>query len=446
MRFDGLAGRSVVIWGAGREGRAALVALAEAGVSATIAVTGDGPVPDDLKGVALRGARAMAALETADVVIKSPGVPRASDEFKRVIAAGAEITSLMAIWLAENSDRVIAVTGTKGKSTTATIVRHLLDAAGFSAVLVGNIGTPVTVDDATTSGVAVAEVSSYQAADVTTSPQVAIVTSLYPEHLPWHGGFEEYVRDKLNLVAHGSKSVVVPGAPTGLIEIVQSHVGSGTAVITPGEFGISVSPEGLTWADVGILKAEESPLRGAHNLSNIALAIAAVCAHASSADLNRLALLEAAKRLRPLAYRLEPVPSADARYWVDDSLATAPEAVVAALQTFEDKPVTLLAGGADRGISFAPLVDYLSVQGRRGAVNLVLVGPAGQRMRAHLADAGIESRLAPDFSSALGIIRSSAGPHDVVLLSPGAPSFDEFANYEQRSAAFRHGALAVERP
>lgn len=422
MRFEDLPGRDVVIWGAGREGRAAHAELERRGVAATYAITGENGDPD-----------ALARLSSADIVIKSPGVPHTAPEFVRLRELGVAITSLTDLWLSTNAARVLAVTGTKGKSTTSALAHHVLTEAGITASLVGNGGTPVTEDDAAGSQVAVAEISSYQAADLTTSPRIAVITSLYPEHLPWHGGFEQYVADKLNLVAHGCEIVVVPDLAGDVAGLVRPRSGD-ARLVDPAALGIGSAADGLEWAGVGRLDAEEIPVRGRHNVANLALALAAV---AAGFDVDRAGLLAAAASFAPLSHRLEEVPSADGRRWVDDSLATAPEAVVAALETYPQERVALLLGGSDRGLSFAPLREYLT--GREGGtVEVIAVGPAGARWVAEGGDA----TLADDFADALRRLRLGTDA-DIVLLSPGAPSFDEFASYEERSAAFRAAAAAA---
>lgn len=433
MRFEDLVGRSVVVWGAGREGRAALVELTARGLAPTVAVTGGGAVPDDLAHLVVTGEAALARLAAADVVVKSPGVPHTAPEYLRLRELGVPVTSLTDLWLHDNAHRTVAVTGTKGKSTTASLVRHLLGGLGADAALVGNGGVPVTAGDRLEAAYAVAEVSSYQAADLTCSPRVAVVTSLYPEHLPWHGGYEQYVADKLTLVAHGPEAVVVPDVAGEVARLVAARLGPATRLLDPAALGLVVTGDGLSWSGVGGLPADEVALRGRHNLANLALALAAVDVLVGGAD--RGALLAAAWTFAPLAHRLEQVPSGDGRAWVDDSLATAPESVVAALETYADRRVVLLAGGADRGLSFAPLVDYLARRDPAAGVSTIAVGPAGARLARELDDV----RLAPDFATAL-TWASAPSDAEVVLLSPGAPSFDEFASFEERSAAFRAAA------
>ncbi|PRI11714.1 UDP-N-acetylmuramoyl-L-alanine--D-glutamate ligase [Leucobacter massiliensis] len=445
MRFDELAGRRVVIWGAGREGRAAHAELARRGVPTLIAVTGDGAVPEDLRAAAVTGDAALRALLGAEVVVKSPGIPRTSPDFQRIVAAGVPVTSLMDLWLNDNADRVIAVTGTKGKSTTSSLIRHLLEALGVSAVLAGNVGVAVAGDLDPAVEAAVTEVSSYQASDLTASPRVAVLTSLYPEHLPWHGGYERYVADKLNLVAHGPEVVVVPSREHELHALAAERAGERTRIVTPGELGIRASEDRLEWDGAGALSAEELPLRGAHNLANAALALTALHAYTDMADADRGRALAALRDFAPLQHRLEVVPSSDGRVWVDDGLATAPQAVVAALEAYADARVTLIAGGAERDLPFAPLIGYLTARGEdmgggAGPVRVVATGPSGARLLAEAGGRLPRAELARDFADALDRARAGSVPGEVILLSPGAPSFDEFADYEARAAAFRAAA------
>lgn len=431
MRFDELTD-ATVIWGAGREGRAALQALRARGLTPRIAVTGEGAiVPNDLADVTVIGPEATALLDGADAVVKSPGIAHTAPEYQHLKQLGVVVTSLTDLWLNENADRVIAVTGTKGKSTTSALIAHILDAVGISTCLVGNGGVPVTEGDNAHSDVAVTEVSSYQAADLTTSPRISVVTSLYPEHLPWHGSFEQYTADKLNLIRQRTGRIVIPDGDDALEALVLAHAAPGSAIVRPSQVGVSVDADGVTW-DGAALEASAIPLRGLHNLHNVALALAAVQAHADLDPAGKQRALAAVVSFRPLAHRLEPVATEDGRLWVDDSLATAPEAVVAALDAYATASVTLVAGGADRGLSFAPLIGYLST--RQTPVHVIASGPAGARLVEELEGAAV-ARLAPDFATAL----TWAGLDDteVVLLSPGAPSFDEFASYEERSAAFR---------
>lgn len=430
MRFDDLVDRDVVIWGTGREGRAAHAELARRGIDASFALTDSSAAPSDLAQVAT-GEAAIDRLCAADVVIKSPGVPHTSPVYRRLLDGGVTIASLTDMWLTADPSRVVGVTGTKGKSTTSSVIHHLLNEIGISAALVGNGGTPVTDGDSGAAEVAVTEVSSYQAAELTVSPRIAVVTSLYPEHLPWHGSYEQYVFDKLNLVAH-QPQLVVTASPVGEIaDLVRARIDGRTRLAHPADIGITANAGGVVWTDVGEISAAAIQLQGQHNFVNLTLALTAVTLGFDVAPSLRGELLAAAAAFAPLSHRLEPVHSCDGRRWIDDSLATAPQAVIAALETVADARVSLILGGADRGLDFAPLVQYLVQRG--DDVEVVALGPAGRRW---CDEGGPRAFRTDSFDEAMGFIRADPTRTDVVLLSPGAPSFDAFANYEQRSAAF----------
>lgn len=435
MRFEDLHHRRVVVWGAGREGLAAMEELTARGIEATVAVTGSGTLPEGLPGAS--GQAGLEALLRADVVVKSPGIPKTSEEFRRLTAAGVRLTSLSDLWLGVNRARVIGVTGTKGKSTTSMVTSHILAALGWDSRLVGNVGTAVT-GVLREDQVAVMEVSSYQASSLTTSPRVAVVTSLFPEHLPWHGGLEAYRDDKFNLLAHDPEVVVVSDLQPELRERA-ALVAPRAKLLTPAGLGLHVTAESIIWQGVGELSSDELPLRGRHNVGNAALALAAATAWCGD-DLDASTALGSLKEVQPLEHRLQVVPSNDGRTWVDDSLATNPQAVTAALTTYPDSPVVLILGGSERDLPFGPLIDFLA--SREAPTQVLTIGPAGHRF-ADEADGRIPGLVKADgFADAMRRARTSTLTDAVVLLSPCAPSFDEFADYRDRSKAFRDAALA----
>ncbi|GAB2879522.1 UDP-N-acetylmuramoyl-L-alanine--D-glutamate ligase [Nocardioides pacificus] len=446
MRFSDLAGRRVVVWGYGTEGRAVERHLVSLGIDAVIALPDSTPTTYDVEPAlpVLYGDEAARALEAADVVVKSPGIPAASDRYRRLSAAGVGITSMLDLWLSDNHERTIAVTGTKGKSTTSSLLHHLLGGLGVPSALVGNIGVPVL--DAPPSPVwAVVEVSSYQAQSLSVSPRAALVTSLFPEHLPWHGSVEQYYADKLHLLDFGPEVVVSNGDDDRLCALVADHAGPGSRVVLTGPGRPHVSPDGsLVWPGVGRLEPDELPLPGRHNAANAAMALLLVVELGlvpAGREGEALALLTS---FQPLAHRLETVPSTDGRLWVDDGLATAPEAVVAALGSWPDTHVALVFGGQDRGLDFSPLLDHLLA--RSGPLTVLCIGAAGERFL-ESAEAVLSDReerrglpLILGFSGLEAAARwahSEQNPAEVVLLSPGATSFDEFTDYVARSARFR---------
>ena len=216
MRLTDLAGRRVVVWGTGREGVAAVRAIAPVGPASLVAIEDVRTFSahtwtDDLAALApLRtGEDAHAALAQADVLVRSPGIRQTHPWVREARERGVQVTGGTALWMADHAARTIAVTGSKGKSTTSMLVSHLLAAAGRPNVFGGNIGVAaLSLPDADEY---VLELSVYQCADLTDSPRVAALTSLFPEHLDWSGGEHEYYRDKLTVVGPRPGSGGVPG-------------------------------------------------------------------------------------------------------------------------------------------------------------------------------------------------------------------------------------------
>lgn len=436
MQFRELANKNVVIWGAGREGNAAAAQLAAAHIPAQIVTT----APD------VDNSAALQTLAHADVIIKSPGIPHTSPEYQQLATAGACFTSLMDLWLSDYGDKTVAVTGTKGKSTTSSMTHHIFQQLGVHSVIGGNLGIALTSELGNSAEVVVAEVSSYQAAEVSSSPRIGVCTSLYPEHLPWHGGLTQYIQDKTRLFAHGCQTLILPDQQLFNKLSAANPKLATVSVCTPQAVGITVTETELRWTGVGTLHAQELAFHGAHNLQNAALALTAVSQHPLTSEFAAATLLSALKNFKPLKHRLETVPSADGRTWVDDGLATAPEAVIAALKTFQKNRIALLFGGAERGLDFTCLADYFVANPLlQTRLQVIAMGPAGTRFADLLKQRGvaIPVTLSNDFAHAIELARTQTASGDVVLLSPGAPSFNEFQDYAERSAAFQRAAAEL---
>jgi UDP-N-acetylmuramoylalanine--D-glutamate ligase len=275
------------------------------------------------------------------------------------------------------------------------------------------------------------EVSSFQASDVEVSPEVGVLTALVPDHLDWHGSFAAYVDDKLNLFAHGCRAVVVDATvDDDIVGRLPGAVRSGTADgwhpdHEAGEVRLGRRP---------VLPLAASPLLGPHNARNLCAALATLDVlgldPAGRADEVEAAL----RRFTPLPFRLELVGAFEGRQVVDDSISTNPSAAVAALASFPQQPVAVIAGGDDRrGLAYDGLAAALAV--RPAWTLAVCTGPAGRRLAALLpADRHV---VADGFDHAVLVAADRCPEGGVVLLSPGAPSFDEFDSYRERGARLR---------
>jgi UDP-N-acetylmuramoylalanine--D-glutamate ligase len=398
VRFSELDGKRVALWGLGRETSALRAQLEQRLSSATISAVLDDATPAD---------QARAALTESEVLVRSPGVSIYKPLIQQAIAAGTVVTTATGLWLAQRGgEHVIGVTGTKGKSTTATVIAHLLGQV-MPVELAGNIGRPV-IDllDTPLETWVVCELSSYQIADLTVGPEVAVLTNLSREHTDWHGGEENYRADKLRLFT-------LPGVR------------------------VAVKPPDGGWPVM--FEPDQIPLRGAHNARNVSAAVAAIAA----ADLPLPPLPQALAGLTALPHRLQTVHTDTAgTEWIDDSISTTPESTIAALEAFAERPLVLIAGGSDRAQDHTRLARTLAA--RSAATALIMLPDTGPEIGAAAASHGFaEDRMstAGDMREATQLARSLAVDGGVVLLSPAAPSFSQYANFEERGDDF--AALAL---
>lgn len=440
MRFSELDGATIGLWGAGRETRSLAAQLRPRLPSARIAVvvsdglTGGDAVeelaPFDPSYVA--DGDVVAELAACDVVVRSPGVSIYRPELAALRERGVPVTTATALWLAERGgEGVIGVTGTKGKSTTAALIVHLARAAGRVAHLAGNIGAPaLDLLDTPATDLAVVELSSYQIADLTIGPQIAVVTNLYPEHVDWHGSHDAYYADKLRLLT-------LPGVAATVLNAGDPQLASVRDAVAPAYYGAPgagwyVRPAGIVLDRQVVLPRAELPLRGRHNALNLCAALTAI----DVAGIARPPLPDALQGFSALPHRLQVLCERDGIAWVDDSISTTPESTLAALESFSDGGVVLLAGGQDRGQDYTELGGVLA---DRDAVVLGLPDTGSALVEAARRAGLDESRAVPvpDMETAVARARELATPGTAaVLLSPAAPSYNAYSSFEERGAHF----------
>jgi UDP-N-acetylmuramoylalanine--D-glutamate ligase len=418
--FADLAGRRVGIFGYGVEGRAAHQRLG--GLAGDVVLVDDDPA---IEGVLSTNDGGREALLGCEVVLKSPGVPRRRDDVLALESAGVLVTSALNLWLAETDrSRVVAITGTKGKSTTTAVTAHLLGAVGERAAVAGNIGRPPYEAGFDDTGYVVLEVSSFQAVDLEVSPGVVVVTSLGADHLDWHGTLEQYHADKLRLAALPGDHVTFAADEPALRE---------RATQLDGDVRYVAPDEGTLTAAIGLI--------GRHNAANVGLARAVTELLTGLDDAAIASAVAGAAPFEPLPGRLTVVGRAGGVTFVDDGLATAPLPTIAALELFAADPVALIVGGQDRGVDYTGLAGVIS---RRVAPTTLIAMPeAGARIartvNEHLP---VPTQSAETMDEAVRAASAAVAGGGVVLLSPAAPSFAQYANWQERSAAF---ARSVER-
>jgi UDP-N-acetylmuramoyl-L-alanine---L-glutamate ligase len=447
LRLADLADARVAIWGFGREGRAALAVLRRRFPEKRLAVFCSAAEADALKARGGLGngadtrlqlittAADAEALTQFDVVIKSPGISPYKPPAAPAQLAGVRFTSGTALWFAEHPDaRTICVTGTKGKSTVAALIAHILRKSAQRVALAGNIGLPLLdlldvggPDQPPAPDWWVIELSSFQTRDFGGAPTIAVINNLYEEHLDWHGTRESYVADKLAIAADARLLVV--NAQADLLAATAVHARRSV-------FGAAAGwhvRDGAVWRrDERVLHLAGLPLPGEHNALNVCAALAAI----EAAGFDAIALAAHVATFKPLPHRLQRIGRRDGIDYVNDSIATTPFATIEALRSLEDRPVVVLVGGFDRGVDWEPFVRHVA---EHAPAAIVTMGGNGAAIAAALRRIA-EPRFALD--ATVSLADALARAHEIapvgatILLSPGAPSFDQFRDYAERGREF----------
>jgi UDP-N-acetylmuramoylalanine--D-glutamate ligase len=445
MKIADLAGKRIALWGWGREGRAAYTALRARLPNQTLTLFCSAAEAIEVSAsndplLAIEHTASGERLAAFDVVVKSPGISPYSPDALFATASGTRFIGGTALWFGERAGaagdiaNAICVTGTKGKSTTSSLLAHLLRAAGLRTALAGNIGVPLLeLLDGEADAWAI-ELSSYQTRDVAASgvrPQIAIVTNLHPEHLDWHGSEARYIEDKLALLTEAKPRIAVLNAADphlAALPLPDSDIHwYGDAR------GWHLREDALYRGDHFVMDTASLPLPGWHNRSNLCAVLTALDAF----GLDAAALAPHAATFQPLPNRLQPLGERDGILYVNDSISTTPMATLAALALYRDRPVALLVGGHDRGLPWDEFAQAMRTQAPRAIVTL---GQNGPRIRALLEPTagarGFALSSASDLAEAMAQARAALPAGGVVLLSPGAPSFGMYRDYVARGRHF----------
>ncbi len=383
-----------------------------------------------------------------DLLFRTPGLPALHPRLQAARGCGVEVSSQTRLFLQLCPAPVLGVTGTKGKGTTTALLHALL--ATDPAIRVfsgGNIGRPPLdfLDEVQPTDRVVLELSSFQLQDLDQSPYIAVVLSIAEDHLDYHADLAEYVAAKKPVCRYqtpGDILIVQRDCPTARAFAAESSAALwGFSPTAPSAPGAWIANDQLWAARPGaqpsaLCPVADLPLRGQHNWTNAAAAVAGALAFGASPT--RFA--EALRAFTSLPHRLEYVAECAGVTYYNDSLATTVDAACAALRAF-DAPLLLIAGGATKGADFSALGTAIAAGRVRAAL---LIGQEAPRIAAAIqrAGAGEIAHFCRDLSQALALARRWARTGDVVLLSPACASFDQFASYAERGDLFKRLVLA----
>lgn len=403
-----LRGKRILILGFGREGRSSLRFLEKHLPDAEVAVSDK----NEMDGVKHFGNQYLEVMYDYDIVIKTPGI-----SLKDFDTKGVEITSQTDLFFSQFHAQTIGISGTKGKSTTTSLIYHLLKSSGRDAILTGNIGIPCfdIMEDIKPESIVVYELSAHQLEYVHNSPRVGVLLNIFEEHLDHFGSFERYKTAKLNLLRFMDEDDTAIIHESLLNDALDLFVNN--KVFSLFDFADEIDRTAL-------------PLKGEHNYMNVKAALLACDTY----GVDYRELIPFLYTFKPLEHRLEPVGTFGGVTFYNDSISTIPQAAISACESLQ-KVDFLLLGGMDRGIDYQPLADYLKTHPVK---HLLFTGKAGKRMM-QLLDGISESAMAfySTMDEAFGYILSHARKGDVCLLSPAAPSYDQYKNFEERGAKFK---------
>ncbi len=394
-------------------------------------------------GVALVCGRDYLERLEGDVIFRTPGLRYDHPALELARARGALVTSEMELFFEFCPCKIIAVTGSDGKTTTTSLIYEFLRHAGKTAHLGGNIGKPLLpqIENISENDVVVAELSSFQLHTMTKSPDVAVVTNVSPNHLDYHIDMAEYIDAKRNIFRHQSKNGV-------LIVNACNSVTNGFAASARGrvlKFAFGKKPEGdgayyldgAVYVRIGgveqkLMDRSDILLRGDHNVENMMAALLAVWGIASKDD-----ILSVARGFAGVRHRIELVRQKDGICFYNDSIGSSPTRTIATMRSF-DKKVILIAGGHDKHIPFTELVKELPLRAKA----VFLTGDTAKAIGDEIFAAKwydpdtLHVEIIDDFENAVKAAAAYAKRGDIVLLSPACASFDKFKNFEERGDFF----------
>ena len=386
----------------------------------------------------------LSRLKGFDIIFRSPSALPTKHEFQSAVKKGAILTSEIEMVLKLAPCKIIGVTGTEGKTTTTSLIYEICKKVGYNCFLGGNIGKPIftKINQMKPEDIVILELSSFQLMGMTVSPNIAVVTNIFPDHLNVHKSYEEYQDAKKSIFRNQTEEgIVILNKDNEITEKFADEVKgktiffSSTKKLKNGyvydrEDGfIKKCTDGKCEK---ILNKNDIKLRGIHNYENICAALAATETVAS-----KEAQIEAVKNFKGVEHRLEFVREIDGVKYYNDSIGTSPASTIAGLNAF-DENIILLAGGSDKGLDYKEIGEVIA----RKVGTLILTGPTAQKIEEATKQALSEEKSIKiihtnNLEESVKVAKEKARSGDIVLLSPASASFDAFKNFEERGNYFK---------
>jgi UDP-N-acetylmuramoylalanine--D-glutamate ligase len=384
-----------------------------------------------------------------NLIIKSPGISLLKPELQEAIKKGVKITSQTKIFFDICIGKIIGITGTKGKSTTSSLLHKMLLAGGRDAFLVGNIGSPVlnSLENDNSQRIYVFELSSHQLFDLDKSPEISIVTNVALDHLDWYQKFETYVEAKANIIKYQNENgsaiinydnLISRGFDRyakGKVYFTSKTEKTDGAYFKDGEIHLKING----WDEL-LGNAAELKLLGKHNIDNVMFA--AVAAKLTGVTIDRI--WNAAKEFENLEHHLEFVKEVDGKKFYNDSFAVDQIATIAAIDSFNEE-INLILGGFDRGIDYSELSEFITKKGN--IKNILIIGEISGKIASTLKKSGFKNKIYDLGKTEMDKIVDKAykisATGSVILFSPAAASFDMFKDYKDRGLKFKDTVLKL---
>jgi len=447
-----LKGKKILVVGLGKSGLAAALFLRRRGAQVTVsdlrsAQALSKEIPSLLEAgiVVEAGGHGLLTFRRQDLIVVSPGVPLSTPELVQVRRLGLPIIGELELAARFLKGKVLAITGSNGKTTTTTLSGEIFSAAGFNPLVAGNIGLPVidVVDQSTEAGWSVLEVSSFQL-ETTESfhPHVAVILNITPDHLDRHGTFENYVAMKEKifanqtgedyLILNGDDPVAQQAASRTKSQVLWF---SRSKIVRCGVFlldGMVMFRPTEQGKPVPVLPLAEIPLKGEHNIENVLAAVCAACV----AKIPTQTIAQAVAAFQAVEHRLEFVAAIHGVDYYNDSKATNVDATAKAIASFPGN-IHLILGGKDKNSDYTQLNALL----RARVKTVYTIGSAAEKIERQIS--GVTRIIhTGTLEAAVDQAAGQAVAGDVVLLAPACSSFDQFENYEQRGKVFKQAVLA----